>query len=133
MTGQQHMMGSAIMKEKYNLSKDQKEAYCSLMTGLLSMLRIRLGMTQEELSKVSGVSRVTISQIESGRAKMNWLHFTALMMVCNADRNAKEFLYANGLLDDPLLRFYQVSSSQPQLNVTVDPEIISFLKEYITE
>lgn len=121
------------MKEQNILSKEQKEAYCRSLTEMLSMLRIRLGMTQEELGKVSGVSRVTISQIESGRAKMNWLHFSALMMVCTADRNAKEYLYAHGLLDETLLRFYQVSSDQPQLNVTVDPKLIRFLKEYTAE
>lgn len=100
---------------------------------MLSLLRIRLGMTQEELGKVSGVSRVTISQIESGRTKMNWLHFSALMMVCTADRQAKEYLYASGMLDEPLLRFYQVGNEKPQLNVTIDPSIIRFLKEYTAE
>lgn len=121
------------MKESCVLDRDKKEAYCRQMTELLPLLRGRLGMTQEELGKVSGVSRVTISQIESGRAKMNWLHFSALMMICTSDRNAKELLYVRGLLDDDLLRFYQVSCDLPQLNVTVDPEIISFLKEYTAD
>ena len=121
------------MKAEYILTREQKEDYCRRMTDLLPILRGRLGMTQEELGLISGVSRVTISQIESGRAKMNWLHFSALMMVCIADRNSKELLYVRGLLDNNLLRFYQVSSDVPQLNVTVDPKIICFLKEYTTD
>ena len=121
------------MKAENILNQEQKEAYCGKMTQLLPMLRARLGMTQEELGKVSGVSRVTISQIESGRAKMNWQHFSALMMVCTADRNAKELLYVNGMLDNRLLRFYQVSSDHPQLNVVVSPNIIGFLKEYTAD
>ena len=60
-------------------------------------------------------------------------HFSALMMVCTADRNAKELLYVNSMLDDALLRFYQVSSDHPQLNVVVSPGIISFLKEYTAD
>ena len=118
------------MKAENVLDPKRKEAYCARMTELLPQLRARLGMTQEELGKVSGVSRVTLSQIESGRAKMNWLHFSALMMVCTADRNTKELLYVRGLLDDALLRFYQVSSDDPRLNAIVDPEFIPFLKEY---
>ena len=118
------------MKAENILNREQKEDYCRRMTELLPLLRSRLGMTQEELGMISGVSRVTISQIESGRAKMNWLHFSALMMVCIADRNSKELLYVRGLLDDALLRFYQVASDTPQLNVTVDPKIICFLKGY---
>ena len=121
------------MKAENALNQKKKGAYCSKLTELLPLLRARLGMTQEELGKVSGVSRVTISQIESGRAKMNWLHFSALMMVCTADRNAKELLYVHGMLDDALLRFYQVNSDHPQLNVVVPPEIIGFLKEYTAD
>ena len=121
------------MKAENVLDQKRKEAYCAQMTELLPLLRARLGMTQEELGKVSGVSRVTLSQIESGRAKMNWLHFSALMMVCTADRNTKELLYVRGLLDDALLRFYQVSGESPQLNVTVEPGLIRFLKEYTAD
>ena len=121
------------MKAENTLTSDQKEEYCRKMTELLPLLRGRLGMTQEELGKVSGVSRVTISQIESGRAKMNWLHFSALMMVCTSDRNAKELLYVRKLLNNDLLRFYQVSGTTPQLNIVVDPAIISFLKEYTAD
>ena len=118
------------MKDNCSLDVGAKEAYCSRLTELLPLLRSRLGMTQEELGKVSGVSRVTISQIESGRARMNWLHFTALMLICIADRDAKELLYVRGMLDDTLLRFYQVDEAVPRLNVIIDPLRIRFLKEY---
>ena len=121
------------MKQDTILTKKQKEEYCIRLTELLPLLRTRLGVTQEELGNISGVSRVTISQIESGRAKMNWLHFSALMMICISDRNAKELLYVRGLLDDTLLRFYQGSCETPQLNVNVDPKLICFLKEYTAD
>ena len=116
------------MEAKRNLNKEQKDRYCSRLTALLPLLRNRLGMTQEELGRVSGVSRVTISQIESGRAKMNWLHFNALMLVCIADKDAKELLYVRGMLDDTLLGFYQVEGDVPRLNVAVDPSLIPFDK-----
>ena len=117
--------GKCEMKEQVILTKEQKEAYCRRLTEMLSMIRIRLGMTQEELGRVSGVSRVTISQIESGRSMMNWLHFTALMMVFASDRNVKELLYVKGLLEPVLLLFYQVSLQEPEINVYAEPmEII---------
>ncbi len=126
-------IGKCNMKQDTILTKKQTEDYCIRLTELLPLLRTRLGVTQEELGKISGVSRVTISQIESGRAKMNWLHFSALMMICISDRNAKELLYVRGLLDDTLLRFYQGGCETPQLNVNVDPRIICFLKEYTSD
>ncbi len=125
--------GMYDMKAENVLNHGQKEKYCKRLTELLPLLRTRLGMTQEELGKVSGVSRVTISQIESGRAKMNWLHFTALMLVCTADRNTKELLYVRGLLDEQLLRFYQVMNAQPELNVIADPKYIRFQEEFTAD
>ena len=121
------------MKAENVLNQKQKMAYCAQLTELLPQLRSRLGMTQEELGIVSGVSRVTISQIESGRARMNWLHFSALMMVCTAEKNTKELLYARGLMDEKLLRFYQVGDGAPEVNVVVDPGLIRFEKEYIAD
>jgi len=116
------------MKNRFVLVRDKKSDYCARLTALLPEIRGRLGMTQEELGNVSGVSRVTISQIESGRANMNWLHFTALLMVCFSDRNAKELLYAKGLLDPDLLRFYQVSMDEPQVNVIASSDSIELLR-----
>ena len=109
------------MKRSNILSKRQKTEYCAVLSELLPLLRDRLGMTQEELGMVSGVSRVTISQIESGRSMMNWLHFTALMMVFTSDRNVKELLYVKDLLDPQLLLFYQVSMQEAQINVYAEP------------
>lgn len=117
------------MKNRFVLSRDKKTDYCMQLTDLLPEIRNRLGMTQEELGNVSGVSRVTISQIESGRANMNWLHFTALMMICFSDRNAKELLYAKGLLDTDLLRFFQVSMAEPQVNVLASNDSIDLLRQ----
>lgn len=113
------------MKRSNVLNRKQKSEYCARLSELLPLLRDRLGMTQEELGRVSGVSRVTISQIESGRSMMNWLHFTALMMVFASDRNVKELLYVKDMLDPELLLFYQVSLQEPEINVFAEPmEII---------
>ena len=113
------------MKRSNVLSRKQKSEYCARLSELLPLLRDRLGMTQEELGRVSGVSRVTISQIESGRSMMNWLHFTALMMVFASDRNVKELLYVKDLLDPQLLLFYQVSLQEAEINVYAEPMKIS--------
>ena len=113
------------MKRSSVLSRKQKTEYCAQLSELLPLLRDRLGMTQEELGRVSGVSRVTISQIESGRSMMNWLHFTALMMVFSSDRNVKELLYVKGLLDPQLLLFYQISLQEAEINVYAEPMAVS--------
>lgn len=111
------------MKKEPLLTAEEKERYCALMAEYLPDIRKRLGMTQEELESASGVSRVTLSQIESSRGKMNWLHFTALMQICCENRDTKELLYAKGLLNPQLLSFYQgVPVSETQVNLSVSEE-----------
>ena len=95
------------MKNCFEFSAAEKQDYCSRLTGVLVELRRRLGQTQEEMESVSGISRVTLSQIESGRSRMSWLHFSALMLLFCQNRETKELLYLRGVLDEDLLRVYQ--------------------------
>lgn len=95
------------MKERVELSESEKTEYCKRLTEELAVLRKRLGQTQEELESVCGISRVTLSQIESGRCRMSWLHFASLMQVFTQNREVKELLYVRGLMDERLLRAYQ--------------------------
>ncbi len=112
------------MKKHILMAKELKNEYCARLQTMLPVLRNRLGMTQSELGMVSGVSRVTISQLESGRASMNWLHFIALLQVCSENREVKEYLYANGLLNRELLGFVQ-NTEDPMVNVPLDVELLS--------
>lgn len=118
------------MTRKYQLTKEEKKDFCKKLTQRLIDIRIRLGMTQEELGHVCGISRVTISQIESGHVKMNWLHFNAIMFVCIANKSLKEYLYANGMLSDKLLCFYQnPDDGKAVINVNVDDDKVKLYRE----
>ena len=59
------------MRNGIELSAEEKKAYCDRLTAVLVELRKRLGQTQEEMESTSGISRVTLSQIESGRSRMS--------------------------------------------------------------
>ena len=95
------------MKRNSVLSAAEKAQYCNRMTDMLVELRKRLGLTQEEMESISGISRVTLSQIESRRSRMSWLHFASLMHMFTQNRETKELLYVRGILDERLLRVYQ--------------------------
>ena len=52
----------------------------------LKFLRLRNGLTQTELARMSGVSRVSINRIETGRCKyprMETIVALALALKCN--------------------------------------------------
>lgn len=112
------------MSDSIGFGEEEKRAYSDRLTGMLVELRKRLGQTQEEMENTSGISRVTLSQIESGRSRMSWLHFTALMQVFVQNQESKELLYVRGILDERLLRAYQHLTAQetPEFNpVTSEP------------
>ena len=52
-----------------------------------------------------------------------------MLMICFSDRNAKELLYAKGLLDTDLLRFFQVSMEEPQVNILASSDSIALLRQ----
>lgn len=109
------------MKNSAELSADEKKHYCDRLTEELVELRKRLGQTQEELEAISGISRVTLSQIESGRCRMSWLHFTSLMEMFSQNQETKELLFVRGILDERLLRVYQHvrPGERPEYNAIV--------------
>ena len=109
------------MNDRIVLSAEEKRAYCDRMTAMLVELRKRLGQTQEEMENTSGISRVTLSQIESGRSQMSWLHFTALMQMFVQNQESKELLYVRGILDERLLRAYQHLT--PEETPEFNPEV----------
>ena len=109
------------MKKSVVLSAGEKKQYCDRLTRELVELRKRLGQTQEELESISGISRVTLSQIESRRSRMSWLHFASLMQMFTQNQETKELLYVRGILDERLLQVYQHRSpeEEPEFNADV--------------
>ena len=54
------------------MNQIEKEKLIDNMTDNLPMLRTRLGMTQEELAEIIGVSRSTVLSIENKKRDMTW-------------------------------------------------------------
>ncbi len=109
------------MRKSTGLSAVERKHYCDRLTEELVGLRKRLGQTQEEMEAVSGISRVTLSQIESGRSQMSWLHFASLMQMFTQNQETKEILFARGILDETLLRAYQNKPPEeaPEFNADI--------------
>ena len=57
-----------------------KENLINILTDELPTLRARIGIKQEELSDILGISRQTYSAIEKKKRKMTWNMFISLLM-----------------------------------------------------
>ena len=67
-------------KAKWKLTKQEQKAYIAAFTEELATLRAKVDISQDELSHMIGISRQTLSAIESGKRPMSWPTYLALLV-----------------------------------------------------
>ena len=67
-----------------------KDELIKRLTNELPVLRAKIGVSQDELSNIIGISRQTYSAIETGKRQMSWNTFLSLVLVfgCNEKTSA---------------------------------------------
>ena len=75
-----------MVQEKYSISEDYKTASIEILIDNLPSLRARIGITQEELANIIGVSRQTYYSIETKKREMSWPIFLAIVFVFDCVR-----------------------------------------------
>ena len=72
--------------------EDSRSHLMEMLTYELPVLRARLGISQSELARRVGISRQTYNNIETGKKKINWLTFNALIAVFKANEETSAML-----------------------------------------
>jgi DNA-binding XRE family transcriptional regulator len=75
-----------------------------LLTDELPVLRARLKISQDELSRRVGISRQTYSLIETKKQKMTWVTFMAMIAFFENNAKTKVALESIGLTTDDAFR-----------------------------
>lgn len=73
-------------------NKELFDSCTDCLTKELPVLRKMAGLTQKDMGEILGVSRQTITNIESGTSKMKWPIFLASMFIFSLDHNTSEYL-----------------------------------------
>lgn len=89
------------------LTEYEKSNLCDILVHHLPRIRELLGITQAELGDLCGLSRARISQLESGRSRMRWGQWMAIMYLCTVNRRTKDFLYINNLYSVRIFQYLQ--------------------------
>lgn len=76
----QNVLGIALMiREKWNIDKEYKEANIAILQDNLPSLRAKVGINQEELASIIGLSRQSYYAIENKKKSMSWSVYLALI------------------------------------------------------
>ena len=81
-----------MIQNKYLISDDYKSASVELLIENLSALRARIGITQEELANILGISRQTYYSFENGKREMQWSIFLALVFIFDSVKETSEMI-----------------------------------------
>lgn len=84
------------------MTEAEKKTLTNRLTANLKILRLKLGVSQEELGEKVGVSRFTIAALENQRREMTWNNFLALLMVFTKNKNTDELLSVFQIYTDEL-------------------------------
>lgn len=114
------------------LSEEEKENYCIRLGNDLKRLRSIIGLTQNDLADLSGISKERISRIENGAFVMRWAQFVNFILVFSMNTNTKEYLIASKILTPRLLQALQMKDNQVPPDISV-PISESLVKEFHTD
>ncbi|MCI7492190.1 MAG: helix-turn-helix transcriptional regulator [Lachnobacterium sp.] len=78
------------------------------LTDELPVLRARIGIKQEELSDILGISRQTYSAIETKKRKMTWNMFISLLMFFTQNKKTAPVIEMIGAFPDELKNIMNV-------------------------
>lgn len=85
-----------------------KERLIDVLTEELPVLRAKIGLSQDDLSSIIGISRQTYSSIETKKRRMSWNTYLSLILVFENNEKTKNLLGAIGAFPKELIEVIQI-------------------------
>ena len=82
-----------------NYPNEKRDEFIEKLTVELPVLRARLHISQGDLARDIGISRQTYSLLETGKQKMTWITFMAMLAYFSNFPRTKKDLQSLGLID----------------------------------
>lgn len=94
------------MKDGFSLMGIDRKKYAQAMAENLPMLRAKLGVNQEALAGMIGVTRQTLSAIENNTREMSWSTFLSLLFLFTQNSETKDLLPVLGIYTSELAQCF---------------------------
>lgn len=85
-----------------------KERLIDVLTEELPVLRAKIGLSQDDLSSIIGISRQTYSSIETKKRRMSWNTYLSLILVFVNNEKTKNLLDAIGAFPEELIQVLKI-------------------------
>jgi len=80
-----------------------QDEHIERMTVKLPVLRVVVGLTQEQLAKKLGVSRQTIVAIENGKRPLSWSLYLAMVLIFMQNKDSNRLMESLELFDTNII------------------------------
>lgn len=87
-----------------NISENEKNDMILHLVDELPVLRTKMGVSQDELANMLGISRQSYSLFETKKRKMPWSIFLSLLLVFDYNENTHLLIHKEGLLPDKIFK-----------------------------
>lgn len=86
------------------ISEEEKNIMISRLVDELPVLRTKMGVSQDELANMIGISRQTYSSLETRKRKMTWSIFLSLLLVFDYNEQTHNVIHKEELFPKVLQR-----------------------------
>jgi len=92
--------------DKWTVNQDEQKKYIKRLAAQLVALRAKVGISQEDIARIIGISRQTYSGIENGRKDMTWSVYVALIFFFDSNDLTHEMIRSLNIYPvDMIVRF----------------------------
>lgn len=99
---------------KWVISEEEKKKYIDALADELPSLRAKVGVPQDDLSGIIGISRQTYSSIETKKRRMSWNTFLSLILMFENNEKTKGLLDAIGAFPTELRNVLNIDRRSPE-------------------
>ena len=116
------------MLSRWVLTEEERDKYIDALTEELTVLRVKVGISQSDLCNMIGVSRQTYSAIENSRKRMTWPTYLSLVYFYDSMSATRDMLRSSPAYPKELL--YRLNDGKsPEAGLFGQTDLNDILKE----